>query len=278
MGAAYLEARSKIKMNTLIFDLDDTLVVEEASAQAAFFKVCDLATERYGVDRQNLYHAIRETCRSIWHKSPARSYCLQIGISSWEGLWAEFHGPDENLHVLREWAPTYRRNSWLEALRKFGVDDASFASELGEAYVLERRRRHVVFDDVVPALEHFRPTYSLGLLTNGSPDLQRRKINASGLGAFFDQVVISGEVGLGKPDVRIFELALSRLNVSADNAVMIGNSLKSDVYPAQAIGMKTVWVNRDGKSNENAVLPDAEVSNLMELKRVFEQLDAGDAK
>ena len=45
VGAAYLEARSKIKMNILVFDLDDTLVVEEASAQAAFFKVCDLAAE-----------------------------------------------------------------------------------------------------------------------------------------------------------------------------------------------------------------------------------------
>ena len=77
-------------MKALIFDLDDTLVVEEASAEAAFLETCELAKVRYGINPQDLHATLRQTCRNLWHDSPARAYCLEIGISSWEGLWARF--------------------------------------------------------------------------------------------------------------------------------------------------------------------------------------------
>lgn len=260
-------------MKTLLFDMDDTLLVEEASAQAAFYATCKYANKICRVNPELLYTQIRESCRFFWHNSPAREYCLEVGISSWEGLWAKFNGDSEHLHVLSEWAPFYRKNSWEEALRRCGCEKSkTIAEELGEKYIQERRKRHVVFDDVLPTLNYFKPRCKLGILTNGSPDLQRAKLEGSGIADLFDAVVISGELGFGKPDFRIFEIALERLDASKESAVMVGNSLKSDIAPALQIGIMAVWVNRESKPRNKPIIPDAEIANLLELKKICKDL------
>jgi putative hydrolase of the HAD superfamily len=62
----------------IIFDLDDTLVVEEPSAVKAFMEVCTQAEQSCGVEAGKLYTAVRESARSLWHESPARPYCVNI--------------------------------------------------------------------------------------------------------------------------------------------------------------------------------------------------------
>jgi len=258
-------------MKALIFDLDDTLVVEKASAETAFLETCRLAESRYRIDPQKLHETVRETCRRLWYLAPVRSYCLEIGISSWEGLWARFEGDNDNLKTLRYWAPNYRLNSWHEALLQHGIDDKEFATELSEDFSVNRRKRHVVYDDVVPVLEFFSQFHLLGLLTNGVPDLQWEKIKGAGIRKYFDEIVISGEVGFGKPDSRIYETIVSRLKVRLKDAIITGNSLKRDVQGAQAIGMKAVWLNRTGKPRDDSVVPDFEVSTLEELKEILQK-------
>ena len=171
---------------------------------------------------------------------------------------------------MRGWAPAYRRDSWHQALRQHGIDDLDFASELAEIFGVERRKRHVVYDDVVPALEHVEQSHRLGLLTNGASDLQREKIAGAGIGRYFDEIVISGDIGVGKPNPRIFQTMLSRLAVTATEAMMIGNSLKSDIEGAHGIGMRTVWINREGNRRDGAVRPDYELADLAELRHVLD--------
>jgi FMN phosphatase YigB (HAD superfamily) len=76
-------------------------------------------------------------------------------------------------------------------------------------------------------------------------------------------------VRVGKPNPRIYEAILSRLGVAARDAVMIGNSLESDIQGAQAVGMKAIWLNRTGLPRDGAVVPDAEVRSLAELRRIL---------
>jgi putative hydrolase of the HAD superfamily len=255
-------------MNALIFDLDDTLVVEVASAEAAFLQTCELARRRYGVDPAALHASLRPIARRLWHGSPARAYAVKIGISSWEALWARFDGDHESVRTLRAWAPTYRRDSWLGALREHGVEDVRMALELAETFPVERRKLHVVYDDVRPTLEALRGAYRLGLLTNGACDLQREKIDGAGIGHYFDEIVISGDVGVGKPHRRVFETILSRLQVTPAEAVMIGNSLRTDVAGARDVGITTVWVNRDNSPCDDEP-PDVEISGLDGLRDIL---------
>ena len=173
---------------------------------------------------------------------------------------------------MRAWAPTYRRESWTRALVEHGIDDPPFAERLAQTFPRERRARHVVYPDVGPALQEARKTYRLALLTNGAPDLQREKLAGSGLEPCFDVVIISGEAGVGKPDPRLFALALGRLDVSLEEAVMVGNSLRSDIAGAQGAGIKAIWLNRAGKALDRAIVPDAQIAGLGELERALSTL------
>lgn len=256
-------------INTLVFDLDDTLVVEQASAEAAIIETAELAQARYGLDPREMHTTLRKTCREIWFEFPSHSYCKKVGISSWEGLWAEFTGDNEELEALRGWAATYRYESWRTSLSRHGIDDPQLAAELAETFPRLRRCKHSVYPDSVKALERLSRSYSLGLLTNGTPDLQRRKIDGAGVAEYFDQILISGDVGIGKPDGRIFDIIIARLKASPKTSLMIGNSLASDVQGAQGIGMRTVWVNRSGKSRDDSIVPDWEISSLDELDSVL---------
>jgi len=92
-------------LKALVFDLDDTLVVEEASAEAALLQTCEIARLRHGIEPRELYASIRQACRRLWRQAPVRAYCIDIGVSSWEALWARFEGDDENLRILSDWAP-----------------------------------------------------------------------------------------------------------------------------------------------------------------------------
>lgn len=260
-------------IKAVIFDLDDTLVVEEASAEAAFVAACAVAQKKYGIEPNEFHETVRQKARELWHKSPARAYCVSIGISSWEGLWGRFEGDDPNLKIMREWAPSYQWQAWADALAEFGVKDGSLAQLLAVTFQKERRKRHIVYPDVEPVLKKLQEVYQLALVSNGAPDLQREKLEGSKLGPYFDIVVVSGEVGIGKPDPRIFATVLERLGVSAGMAIMVGNSLNSDIAGAQQVDLKAVWLNRDKKENNNSVRPDYEINNLNELHHALNDLD-----
>jgi len=259
---------SETPAKAMIFDLDDTLVVEKDSAAAAFEATCQLAAQRYDLDPAALHAAVRETCRELWYNHcPARSYVVQIGISSWEALWSRFEGDNEHLAALRAWASNYRRDSWHHALQTHGVDDIDLAGELAQTFPTHRRQRHVVYDDVRPALERLKQDYRLALLTNGASDLQREKIAGAGIGAYFEEILVAGDIGIAKPHPRLFETMLARLSVKPEEAVMLGDSQSKDIQGAQAVGMKAIWVNRKNTPRRDDITPDLEVKNLEDLRK-----------
>lgn len=90
-------------------------------------------------------------------------------------------------------------------------------------------------------LAGLRQNHTLILLSNGTSEMQRRKLNRAGLSAYFDDIYISGEVGMEKPDVEIFRLAMG--NDRTDDCVMIGDDLDRDIAPALAMNMTAVWVS-----------------------------------
>ena len=261
-----------METRSILFDLDDTLVIEMASAEEAFLATCKRAYEQSGIDPKALHQAVRYHARQLWRASATITYCRSIGISSWEGLWAHFLGDDPNLKSLRTWDPTYRRETWSRALADYGVSDLSFAEQLAAIFLSERRARHIVFSDVEVNLTNLRKTYQLALVTNGAPDLQREKIRGAKLAQYFDAILISGEVGIGKPDTRLFMLALEALETSPAEAVMVGDSLARDILGAQHAGLKGIWLNRSGSDPTDQVTPDVQITSLSQLHEVLSVL------
>lgn len=97
---------------------------------------------------------------------------------------------------------------------------------------------------IVPIIKTLKETMKIAIVTNGLVARQEEKIRLCGLEGQFDAILISEEVGVKKPDRKIFDAALAALKVSASEAVMFGDSWKSDVMGARNAGMDAVWFNR----------------------------------
>lgn len=249
----------------LLFDLDETLMVEEPAAVAAFTATAQFAATRYELDSELLASGARTRARELWYAAPTHGYCKRVGISSWEGLWCRFDGDGADLGALREWSPTYRRESWRLALADQGVDDPALAAELAERFGEERRARHEVFADAAETLAGLAESRPLAVLTNGAGCLQREKLAASGLGDFFQSVVVSADLGAAKPDAAVFRHALGQLGVEGGDAVMVGDSIAKDIDGALAAGLGAVWVNRNGHSAPTDRADVVEISTLSDL-------------
>lgn len=249
----------------IIFDLDDTLIAEGKSVRLAFHETCRHAEERYGIAAARLEETIQLKARELWHTAPVHDYCFNIGISSWEALYGDFSGEAPELAILREWVPSYRSRAWSESLRHHGIDDEKLADRLASIFMLSRRSHHEVYADTHPCLEALAGSYPLVLLTNGAPAIQREKIESSGIGRYFLDILVSGEIGIGKPDVRVFQLALERLNSEPGVTWMVGDSLARDITGGQATGLHTAWMNRNNRPKDPVIIPEREVHSLAEF-------------
>jgi len=155
-----------------------------------------------------------------------------------------------------------------------GIDDPALAAEVSEFFANDRSRRHVVFAESEQVLHQLKKNFRLALITNGAPDIQGTKIDGSNLASFFETIIISGDHGFGKPDLRIFQLALNRLEVAAHEAVMIGDSLNRDVAGARDAGIRTIWINRYQRTlGESHPIPDIELTDLRELPALLTPAD-----
>lgn len=183
-----------------------------------------------------------EAIRSVWRRGDDHPRCVELGLASWEGLWSTFEGNHESLAGLRSWAPTYRQEAWTAVGAGFGSADRDLVARAAEVFETAQRRGPSRFDGMEDALARVHGRYPVGLLTNGSSDLQRLKLDQAGLASTFDTVVVSGEVGLGKPSRAVFDLVLDRLGADAEGSVMVGDSWERDVTGALASGMTACWI------------------------------------
>ncbi|MXV62214.1 HAD-IA family hydrolase [Natronorubrum sp. JWXQ-INN-674] len=110
-------------------------------------------------------------------------------------------------------------------------------------------------------VETLATDYRLGLITNGMPDMQRTKLEATGLDGAFETVVYAGHDTAAKPATEPFETALEALGATPDRAVYIGNSVSADVAGAEAAGLRSVWIP-DGDGSTAA--PDPEPTYRLE--------------
>jgi putative hydrolase of the HAD superfamily len=254
------------KLNSILFDLDETLIMEWKSAEQAFFETMGLFDHR--INKNDFVKVIRTEAKNLWYALPTIEYSLQVGISSWEALWADFSGKDPNLKSLSRLSKQYRVECWHRALQAFDIPSITLAEELSNQYIKIRSTKHVLFPETLETLRLLQPNYKLGLITNGAPDLQWKKIKGGGLTDYFNCILISGEYGFGKPDERLFRAAVEQLKTVKENVLMVGDSINNDIQGAVSAGLTTVWINRERRINP-AVLPNFEIDNLLKLAPIL---------
>ncbi|EEB73991.1 TIGR02253 family HAD-type hydrolase [Thermococcus sp. AM4] len=157
---------------------------------------------------------------------------------------------------------TYEWHDWNFFFRLFDLD-------LRYEDLLRRYPHKLhVYPDTVPVLGWLRgEDIKLGVVTSG-PEYQRLKLELTGLSKYFDVVITRDDVNAIKPEPKIFLRALEELNVAPEEALMVGDSLWQDVYGGKNVGMKTVWIAREG--GEDFHFPDFKIGTLHELRKVLE--------
>ena len=182
------------------------------------------------------------------------------------------------LGVLRAARDSPRRGRELQAcIEHFGLDQTKIGA------LLEVMRGHQpslrLPRESESILSRLRGRWRIGIVTNGIPDLQRRKVAALGVGALVDTVVFANEHGTqrGKPDPAPFLEALERLGVTANRAVFVGNDERCDIGGAAAIGMRTILVRGSATAGtrdtrEVPTRAAAVIVRLAALSRVAEGL------
>jgi HAD superfamily hydrolase (TIGR01549 family) len=156
------------------------------------------------------------------------------------------------------------------------LGDASRSNEV-ESLASKHWRYHPadLYPDVKPALERLSTRYRLGVLAN-QPSSVRSALERDGIAGFFEMWGVSEDVGLSKPDPRLFEHALSAAGSEPGRTAMVGDRLDYDMVPAGEAGMRTVWLLRgeapDEPSREQLRIPSAVIRQLSELPRALETL------
>ncbi len=205
----------------VLFDLDDTLVAFDAVSESSWRAVIRWYCADRPLDPQALYAAVGRVSDRYW-SDPERHRVGRLDMAA------------------------TRRRIVAEAFTSLGLP-ATDADLVADRYGRVRLEAMYLLPGALEALAALRRCgHRLALLTNGDSEIQRWKMRRFGLETHFDAILVEGELGFGKPDPRVFELALSRLGAAAEAACMVGDNLEWDVAGPQRFGIRGVWIDRKG--------------------------------
>jgi len=228
----------------ILLDLDDTIIVHSATSEPCWRRVCDrYAAEIEGLTADRLYDAIQARTNKYWDNADRhRQGRLDL--------------------------PKARREVVSATFTDLGLDDQALAHTIADAFTLERDASFYPCPGAIETLAQFcEQGILLGMVTNGASSAQRAKIERFQLAAFFEHIFIEGEMGMGKPDVRVFEHVLDTFGIEAQEAWMVGDNLAWDVGAPQKLGIFSVWIDPtgDGVPLSSSVKPDLIVPSLATL-------------
>lgn len=199
----------------VFFDLDHTLWDFESNSRDAL---------------EQLYYGHTLHAAGILSLNAFMERYRAINEECWM-LYREGHMQREELRIER-----FRR-----VLKSFDVEHARLASRLADAYVDISPSKTKLMPGSIEVLEYLRSQgYRMHILTNGFREVQYRKLDGSGLSAYFETVHTSEELGYTKPRYEAFVGAMTRANAKAETSWMIGDSLEADIIGAKNAGMTTV--------------------------------------
>lgn len=196
--------------------------------------------------------------------TPARFLAALIDARDW------FWDNDRQAREGRLDLLAARRTIFGRALACLGVasPEQALVDAMARRYTVLRDQAVTPFRGALAALERLRGSgLKLALLTNGSTEMQWRKIRHFRLAGFFDHIQVEGDLGFGKPDARAFRYALAALDVTPEKAWMVGDNLLADIEGAQRAGIFAVWMDAHGSGldTRDGVTPDQVVNSLDEL-------------
>jgi 2-haloacid dehalogenase len=200
--------------------------------------------------------------------APARSGALERGGERLAALWREKQLQYTWLRSIQGhhadfWQVTGEALDF--ALESLGISDPPLRERLMDLYLSLD-----TFPEVPQMLTRLKEAgVKTAVLSNGSPRMLEALVEHAGLRDHLDQVISVEEVGVFKPDPRVYQLAIDRLQIPP-HQISFQSSNAWDAWAASAFGMQVVWCNRYGQKPERLPgAPDREIGSLAELPRII---------
>ena len=227
-------------MEFLFLDLDDTILDFHKAERIALSKTLTEFGVEPAEEVLSLYHRI-----NLWH---------------WEQL--------EQGKLTREEVLVGR---FAALLRELGV--SADAVRCTRSFEKNLAVGHYFLPGAEEAVANLSQKYRLFLASNGTASVQKGRLTSANLYRFFEKVFVSQEIGFNKPSKAYFDACFSRIpDFDPRKAMMVGDSLTSDIQGGINAGIATVWVNPERKPGNPAIRPDWEIENLPQLEALLEKI------
>lgn len=160
-----------------------------------------------------------------------------------------------------------RGKRFEDTLAYFGIEDSMLAEEIGSKYIQNSPNRTILVEGAIEILTYLKTKYNLHIITNGFREVQYLKLDNCGLMPFFEQIITSEEVGVMKPNPKVFEYALKKANASKEESVYVGDDYRVDIEGAINAGLQTIFYNPNEKKHSLSILGD--VTELKQIKIIL---------
>lgn len=223
----------------IFFDLDHTLWDFEKNSNETLAELHEEHLEEEQVPIHKFLEAFHRVNDHLWHLHDT----YQIST-----------------HELRE-------SRFQLVFKEFNFANTNVIEMFGERYLARTPKKPYLLPNAKEVLDYLQPKYKLHIITNGFPEIQRVKMQSSGILDYFDEIVTSAEAGCKKPDTGIFTYLIGKLNTQVDECIMIGDNLLTDILGAQQTGIDAVFYNP--KQLQHNASPNYEINCLGDLKSIL---------
>ena len=233
----------------VLIDLDDTLFDYPKTEETAFRNTFEelgffMESELGNAKKEEIYEKIKDRYKDV-------------NLQLWKDLEKGAVDKDR-LKVVR----------FEKIIEEFDLKYNPY--EMSELYLKKLGEGIFPFEATEKLCEYLHSKYKVGIVTNGIKEVQHSRIENSAIAEYIDKIIISDEVGVNKPDKRIFEYAMNYFEImDKSEVIMIGDSLGADIKGGQNAGIDTCWVNFKNIVNDTGSVPKYEVKKLEELFEIL---------
>ncbi len=232
--------------SAIIFDLDDTILSDDAVSDSCWEQVCRKfagSIDKLNLSSDGLLTEIRQVRRWFWD-DPVRSRRGGLDLVA------------------------ARQEILSLAFTQLGVQAPALVQEIVDVYMGLKSTTAQLFPGALDTLAALgQRGIKLALISNGNANEQRAKVQRAALEPLFESILIGGEFGVAKPDPRVFHHTLDQLQATPAETWMVGDNLVNDIAGAQAVGIYGVWVDWRGSGlpEDSTVTPDHTIRSIVEL-------------
>ena len=179
------------------------------------------------------------------------------------GMYGRGEVTKEWLHFQRFYKPIERlQDATLQDGKAYSLEE--MAHKMGNEFLQLTNKYFSVLPGAAEVVRALVKKYPLTIISNGFKEVQYYKFAHSGLAECFAHTIISEEVGINKPQPGIYNIALQLNHVTADEAVMIGDSYSSDIQGAKNAGIDQIWLH-EGETEETATFIVPKLTDVLTI-------------